>query len=100
MVDQYTADTPQSHQCGFISQSAQSIEELKLAVVGGQVGDDGKESISALNYNAIFTYAVKAIQEFSQIVKAQQVQINELQLHEEYQGRVWRQLRYNRGRVH
>ena len=60
MVDQYTADTPQSHQCGFIAQSAQSIDELKHAVVGGQVGDDGKESVRALNYNAIFTYAVKS----------------------------------------
>ena len=79
LVDQYTADTPQSHQCGFIAQSVQSIDELKHAVVGGQVGDDGKESVRALNYNAIFTYAVKAIQELSQIVKAQQVQINELQ---------------------
>ena len=79
MVDQYTSDTPQSHQCGFIAQSVQSIDELKHAVVGGQVGDDGKESVRALNYNAIFTYAVKAIQELSQIVKAQQVQINELQ---------------------
>ncbi|MFM7979080.1 MAG: hypothetical protein ACKPKO_07150 [Candidatus Fonsibacter sp.] len=57
----------------------QSIDELKHAVVGGQVGGDGKESVRALNYNAIFTYAVKAIQELSQIVKAQQVQINELQ---------------------
>ncbi|MFM7981842.1 MAG: tail fiber domain-containing protein, partial [Candidatus Fonsibacter sp.] len=63
MVDQYTADTPQSHQCGFIAQSVQAIDELKHAVVGGQVGDDGKESIRALNYNAIFTYAVKAVQE-------------------------------------
>ena len=79
LVDQYTSDTPQSHQCGFIAQSVQSIDELKHAVVGGQVGDDGKESVRALNYNAIFTYAVKAIQELSQIVKAQQVQINELQ---------------------
>ncbi|MFM7982544.1 MAG: tail fiber domain-containing protein, partial [Candidatus Fonsibacter sp.] len=79
LVDNYTQETPQSHQCGFIAQSVQSIDELKHAVVGGQVGDDGKESIRALNYNAIFTYAVKAIQELSQIVKAQQVQINELQ---------------------
>ncbi|MFM7981236.1 MAG: tail fiber domain-containing protein, partial [Candidatus Fonsibacter sp.] len=52
LVYQYTADTPQSHQCGFIAQSVQSIDELKHAVVGGQVGDDGKESIRALNYNA------------------------------------------------
>ncbi|MFM7980903.1 MAG: tail fiber domain-containing protein, partial [Candidatus Fonsibacter sp.] len=79
LVDPYTLDTPQSHQCGFIAQSVQTIDELKHAVVGGQVGDDGKETIRALNYKAIFTYAVKAIQELSQIVKAQQVQINELQ---------------------
>ncbi|MFM7985262.1 MAG: tail fiber domain-containing protein, partial [Candidatus Fonsibacter sp.] len=47
LVDQYTADTPQSRHCGFIAQSAQSIDELKHAVVGGQVGDDGKESVRA-----------------------------------------------------
>ncbi|MFM7981224.1 MAG: hypothetical protein ACKPKO_18100, partial [Candidatus Fonsibacter sp.] len=79
LVDQYTADTQQSHQCGFISQAAQSTDELKHTVVGGQVGDDGKETNRALNYNAIFTYAVNAIQELSQIVEAQQVHINELQ---------------------
>ncbi|MFM7983367.1 MAG: tail fiber domain-containing protein, partial [Candidatus Fonsibacter sp.] len=60
LVDQYTADTPQSHQCGFIAQSVETSDELKHAVVGGQVGNDGKESIRALNYNAIFTYAVKS----------------------------------------
>ncbi|MFM7983206.1 MAG: tail fiber domain-containing protein [Candidatus Fonsibacter sp.] len=60
LVDQYTSDTPQSHQCGFIAQSVETIDELKHAVVGGQGGDDGKESIIALNYNAIFTYAVKS----------------------------------------
>ncbi|MFM7983104.1 MAG: tail fiber domain-containing protein, partial [Candidatus Fonsibacter sp.] len=60
LVDQYTADTPQYHQCGFIAQSVQSIDELKHAVVGGQVCDDSKESIRALNDNAIFTYAVKS----------------------------------------
>ena len=60
LVGQYTAEIPQSHQCGFIAQSVQSIDELKRAVVGGQVGDDGKESIRALNYNAVFTYAVKS----------------------------------------
>ncbi|MFM7982334.1 MAG: hypothetical protein ACKPKO_23745 [Candidatus Fonsibacter sp.] len=30
------------------------------------IGEDGKEGIRALNYNAIFTYAVKAIQELRQ----------------------------------
>ncbi|MFM7977865.1 MAG: tail fiber domain-containing protein, partial [Candidatus Fonsibacter sp.] len=42
LVDQYTADTPQ---CGFIAQLVQSIDELTYAAVGGQVGDDGKETI-------------------------------------------------------
>ena len=60
LVDQYTAETPQSHQCGFIAQSVQSTDELKHAVLGGQVGDGGKESIKALNYNAVFTYAVQS----------------------------------------
>ena len=53
LVDQYTADTPQSLQCGLIAQSVQSTDELKHAVVGGQFGDDGNESIRALNYNVI-----------------------------------------------
>ena len=79
IVDQITPDTPQSHQCGFIAQSIEQIEQLKHAVAGGEIGEDGKETIRSLNYNAIFTYAVKAIQELSQLVKAQQVQIDELQ---------------------
>ena len=43
------------------------------------MGEDGKETIISFNYNAIFTYAVKAIQELSQLVKAQQVHIDEMQ---------------------
>ncbi len=78
LVDEYTVEAPQSHQCGFIAQSVQQIDELRHAVVGGKVGDDGKESLRGLNYNAIFTYTVKAMQELHEIVKAQQVQINEL----------------------
>ena len=78
LVEQYSPDTPQSHQCGFIAQSVEQINELRHAVVGGVVGEDGKESLRALNYNAVFTYAVKAIQELSQLVKAQQLQIDEL----------------------
>ncbi|MFM7980554.1 MAG: tail fiber domain-containing protein, partial [Candidatus Fonsibacter sp.] len=74
LVDHYTADTPHSHQCGFIAQSVQKIDKLKHTVEGGKVGEDGKESLRGLNYNAVFTYAVKAIKELSQIVKAQQVQ--------------------------
>ncbi|MFM7988035.1 MAG: hypothetical protein ACKPKO_52850 [Candidatus Fonsibacter sp.] len=56
LVDRYTSDTLQPHQCGFIAQSVQSIDELKHAVVGGQVGDDGKETIRALNYNAKYLH--------------------------------------------
>ena len=59
LTDTYTADTPQSHQCGFIAQSVQQIDEFKYAVVGGEIGDDGVESIRYLNYNAIFIYTVK-----------------------------------------
>ena len=76
LVDQYNEDTPQSHQCGFIAQQVQQIEALRHAVFGGEVGEDGNETIRALNYNAIFSYAVKAIQELSDIVKQQQMQID------------------------
>ncbi|MFM7989833.1 MAG: tail fiber domain-containing protein, partial [Candidatus Fonsibacter sp.] len=62
LVDQYTPDTPQSHQCGCIAQSVEQIDELRHAVVGGTVGKDDKESLRGLNYNAVFTYAVTAIQ--------------------------------------
>ena len=79
LTDTYTAATPQSHHCGFIAQSVEQIDELKYAVVGGEIGEDGVESIRYLNYNVIFTHAVKAIQELSQLVKAQQMQIDELQ---------------------
>ena len=76
LVDQYYEAAPQSHQCGFIAQQVQQIEALKHAVVGGEVGEDGKAAIHALNYNAIFTYSVSAIQELHQVVKQQQTQID------------------------
>ena len=76
LVDQYNEDTPQSHQCGFIAQQVQQIEALKHAVFGGEVGEDGKETVRALNYNAIFTYSVSAIQELHQVVNQQQMQID------------------------
>jgi hypothetical protein len=60
LVDAYTPDTPQSHQSGFIAQHVQQIDELKHAVIGGEIGDDGKESLRGLNYNAVFAYAVKS----------------------------------------
>ncbi|MFM7981641.1 MAG: hypothetical protein ACKPKO_20220 [Candidatus Fonsibacter sp.] len=76
LVDAYTPETPQSHQSGFIAQSVERIDELKHIVVGGDIGEDGKESIRGLNYNAILPYAVKAIQELHEIVKQQQIQID------------------------
>ena len=45
LIYHYTPESPQSHHCGFIAQSVHEIEELKHAVVGGEVDDDGKESI-------------------------------------------------------
>ena len=76
LVDQYNEDMPHSHQCGFIAQQVQQIEALKHAVFGGEVGEDGKETVRALNYTAIFTYSVKAIQELHQLVEQQQTQID------------------------
>ena len=76
LVDQYNEDTPQFHQCGFIAQQVQHIEALKHALFGGDVGEDGKETVRALNYNAIFTYSVSAIQELHQVVKQQRMQID------------------------
>ena len=78
VVDNYMPDTPHSHQCGFKAQSVQQNDQLIYAVVGGEFGEDGKEAIRPLNNNAILTYAVKAIKELSQPVKAQQLQIDEL----------------------
>ena len=46
----------------FIAQSVQTIPELKHAVVGGEVGEGGTESIRQLKYYAVFTHAVNAIQ--------------------------------------
>ena len=78
LIEQYTEERPQFHQCGFIPKQVQHIEELKHAVVGGEIGEDGKDTIRCLNYNIVFTYAVKAIQELSDIVKQQQEQIDNL----------------------
>ena len=47
-------------ECGFIAQEVYQIEELKEYV---SVGDDNKPW--GVDYNSIFTYAVKAIQELS-----------------------------------
>ncbi|MFM7986905.1 MAG: tail fiber domain-containing protein, partial [Candidatus Fonsibacter sp.] len=38
LVDTNTPDTPQSHQCGFIAQSVEKIDELKHIVEGGEIG--------------------------------------------------------------
>ena len=78
LVDRYTPDAPPSHQCGFIAQSVQHIDELKHAVVGGELDEDEHETLRSLNYNAILTYVVKTVQELSQLVKAQQLQIDGL----------------------
>ena len=38
-VELYTPDTPQSHQCGFIAQQVQQIDELTYAVATGEVDE-------------------------------------------------------------
>ena len=81
LVAQYNEDTLQSHQCGFTAQQAEQIEALKHAVFGGEVGEDGKDTVRALNYNAVFTYAVTAIQELHQVAQPQQMQIEAQKQH-------------------
>jgi ATP-dependent Lon protease len=48
---------------------------LKQKKINELIGEYGKESVRALNYN-VFTNAVKATQELSDIVKQQQIQID------------------------
>ena len=76
LVDQFNEDTPQFHQCGFIAQKVQQIEELEYAVLGGEVWEDGKQMVLCSKYNSVCTYAVTAIQELDPVVKQQQEQID------------------------
>ena len=46
-------------------------------VIGGEIHEDGTDTIKFLNFHVIFPYAVKAIQEQSEIAKQQQKQIDE-----------------------
>ena len=71
VAEEYTLDTPHYHQCGFITQSVQTNDELKYAVAGGEIDEEGKGTIRYLNYNTIFIHAVKAIQELANIVQKQ-----------------------------
>ena len=63
--------------CGRIAQSVEKKGELTNVVFGVAVGYCN-ESIRSINYNALFTYAVQAKQELHDIVKQQQLQIEEL----------------------
>ena len=40
LVDNYTKRFPQSHQCGFIAQSAQKTDELNFAIQTGVLHDN------------------------------------------------------------
>ncbi len=59
-----------------MAQSLGQIGQLTYAVIGGEIGDDGQETIRSLTYNAIFNYGAYAIQEQNTIVKTQQEQID------------------------
>ena len=55
--------------------TSSKIEELKHAVIGGEIGEDGKETIRSLSLYFVFTYAFKAVQELHKLVKQQEAQI-------------------------
>ena len=59
---------------GFIAQEVQDIPELEHSVSH----PDSSEMLG-LNYNAIFTYAVKAIQEQQVIIEAEKVKVSTLE---------------------
>ena len=44
LLDQYTTDASQSHQCGLIAPSLQQFEALMHVVVAGDMGEDGQET--------------------------------------------------------
>ena len=48
-----TKDTPQFHQCGFIAQSSQQIEELNHAVIGGEMSEQGQDTIRCFSYHEV-----------------------------------------------
>ena len=52
--------------------------ELEHEVNGAGFGEDGHASVTDLNYGAIFTYGVSAIQELHETVNLQQLQIHKL----------------------
>ena len=61
---------------GSVESSKAPNEEAQKRLVwqlwAGKIGEERKDTLKGLNYNTVFTYAVKAIQELSDIVKQQQ----------------------------
>jgi hypothetical protein len=47
-------------------------------VEGGKICGDGKETLRGISYNAVFASSAKAIRELHEIVKLQQMGIEEL----------------------
>ena len=72
-------DEPHREDAGFIAQEVLNIPELAFAVTGGDYVDTEGETVVhsyQLNYDAVFTYAVGAIQELSAQVKALQARLD------------------------
>ena len=44
LLDQYTTDTTQSHQCRSIAPAVQQNAEFKVSEIGGEICEDGQES--------------------------------------------------------
>ena len=55
LVEHYTQETPQSHQCGFIAQSLEKIDELKYIVEACEIEEDRKESLRGIHYSAVLS---------------------------------------------
>ena len=59
LVEQYTTDTPQSHPCGFKTQKVQQIQISYHAIIGGEIGNFGKETKRCWKIIMFFTYVIK-----------------------------------------
>lgn len=78
----HTGEITERHrkEAGFIAQSVLKIDELKFTVKGGDYLDSSNNLVEAsyqLNYNAIFTYSVVAIQELKRICDNKDIKIEE-----------------------
>ena len=79
-----TLEATGRQEAGFVAQDVNQIPELQFAVTAPEsetteTPEGTQTNYYSLDYNSLFTYAVKAVQELDAIVQAQAVTITALQ---------------------